>query len=378
MKPIEKWLKHRKRDKNEVVGIDSKRRFWTALLAVITFSILFYTLLSSLQPVRYDLRIGQLAPEDIHSPKLIVDEYQTRELRQDAVDRVEFVYRLDAGIYPEVKKDIDLFFETLYDVRSDAEASEEAMTEEDMALALEDNVLGIHRLQLAVLLNQPVERLENLQNYLHEITAQRMNNGIKVADLQQEKSQIREYMSTLTEFDEDLRETAATIINASLRPNEFLDVEATDEAKLAAEESVETVVIRRGDILIRQGERVTADRLTIMRELGLLEEAYQPNFALYAGIALTILLAMALVIGYLYEFQRSLLTQLDKLLLLSIIIVIIVAMARPLSLISPYLVPVAVGAMLLSMLMDPRLAIIANVIITLFVGMITGNNILVL
>lgn len=378
MKLIKKWLKNRKKDKKETTGNDGSKKFWTAALTLITFIILFYTLLTSLQPVRYNLRIGQLAPEDIHSPKLIVDEYQTRELREEAVNRIESVYRLDAGIYSEVKKDIDLFFETLYDVKSDEEGSEGAMTEEDMALAMEDNVLGIHRLQLAVLLDQPVERLENLQNYLHEIAAQRMNNGIKVADLQQEKSQIREYMRTLTEFDEDLRETAATIINASLRPNEFLDIEATEDARLEAEESVETLVIRRGDTLIRQGERITADRLAIMRELGLLEEAYQLNFTLYAGITLTILLAMALVIGYLNEFQTSLLKQLDKLLLLSMIIVIIVAIARPLSLISPYLVPVAVGAMLLSMLMDARLAIMANIIITLLVGMITGNNMVVL
>ena len=378
MKLIGKWLKHLKRDTTDHITSDRKGLFWTIVLAVVTFTFLFYTLFTSLQPVRYDLRVGQLAPEDIVSPKLLVDEFETMQLRQEAVGRVESVYRLDPGIYPEVKKDIDLFFERLFVVRSQAEDSENTMTEEEMAIALENNVLGIPRLQLMVLLDQPVDRLENLQNYLNEITAQRMNDGIKVADLQQEKSQIRDYMSTLTEFDEDVRETAASIINASIRPNEFLDVEATEDARLQAEESIEPVVIRRGDVILRQGERVTADRLEIMRELGLLEGAYQADFSLYAGVFLVVLLAMALVVGYLWEFQRHLLNQLDKLLLLALITVIIVAMAKPLSLISPYLVPVAVGAMLLSMLIDPRLAIMINVVITLLVGMITGNDIIVL
>ncbi len=377
MKLIVKWLKNLNRGKVGTVKSD-KRIFLTVMLAILTFAILFYVLLTSLQPVRYDLRVGQLAPEDIISPKLLVDEYQTRQLRMEAVNAVEPVYRLDADIYPEVKKDIDLFFDTLFEVRSQAEQSENPVTEENMAQELEDNVLGIPRLQLLVLLDQPIERLENLQNYLNEITAQRMNDGIKVANLQQEKSQIREYMNTLTEFDEDVRETAATIINASIRPNEFLDVEATEEAKIEAEETIEPVVIRRGELIVRQGERVTADRLEIMREFGLLEEAYQPNFALFTGIFLMVLLTMLLVVGYLWEFQRHLLKQVDKLLLLALIVVIIVAMAKPISQISPYLVPVAVGAMLLSMLIDPRLAILVNVAITLLVGMITGNDTVVL
>lgn len=378
MKLIVKWLKNLNRDKVENEKSDHKRIFLTVALVLITFAFLFYTLLTSVQPVRYELRVGQLAPEDIYSPKRFVDEYQTRQLRQEAVNGVESVYRLDVGIYPEVKKDIDLFFDTLFEVRSQAEQSENPITIEDMAQELENNVLGIPRLQLIVLLDQPIERLENLQNYLNEITAQRMNDGIKVANLQQEKSQIREYMSTLTEFDEDVRESAATIVNASIRPNEFLDVEATEESKIEAEESIEPVVIRRGEVIIRLGERVTADRMAIMRELGLLEEAYQLNFALYAGIFLMVLLTILLVVGYLWEFQRHLLKQFDKLLLMALIIAIIVAMAKPLSQISPYLVPMAVGAMLLSMLMEPRLAIIVNVAITLLVGMITGNDIIVL
>ncbi len=378
MKLIVKWLKNLNKDKVENDKSDHKRIFLTVTLAFITFAILFYTLLTSVQPVRYELRVGQLAPEDIYSPKRFVDEYKTRQLRQEAVNGVESVYRLDAGIYPEVKKDIDLFFDTLFEVRSQAEQEENSITIEDMAQELENNVLGIPRLQLIVLLDQPIERLENLQNYLNEITAQRMNDGIKVANLQQEKSQIREYMSTLTEFDENVRETAATIINASIRPNEFLDVEATEESKIEAEESIEPVVIRRGEVIIRLGERVTADRLSIMRELGLLEEAYQLNFALYAGIFLMVLLTMLLIVGYLWEFQPHLLKQFDKLLLLALIIVIIVAMAKPLSQISPYLVPMAVGGMLLAMLVEPRLAIIVNVAITLLVGMITGNDIIVL
>jgi cyclic-di-AMP phosphodiesterase PgpH len=373
MKLIEQWRKNVNAGNNRSENKQSRQIFGAVLLAVLFFSVLFYTLLTSLQPVRYDLRSGQLAPEDILSPKLVVDQHRTRELREQEMARVESVYRLDAGIYPEVKKDIDTFFEMLYSVRSMPDLSEM-----DMVEALDENVLGIPHTQLAILVETPMERLQNLQNYMYEITAQRMNAGIKVADLQLEKSQIREYVNSLTEFEEDLREIAASIINASIRPNEFLDVEATENARREAEESIEPVVIRRDEPILRQGERVTADRLVLMRELGLLEGESLPSLSLYAGITLIILVAMLLLAGYLWQFKPLMLYQLDKLLLLTLIMLIIIVITKPVAILSPYLVPVAAGAMLLSMLLEPRLALMANLVLALITGFITGNDIVMI
>jgi cyclic-di-AMP phosphodiesterase PgpH len=41
---------------------------------------------------------------------------------------------------------------------------------------------------------------------------------------------------------------------------------------------------------------------------------------------------------------------------------IIIMITKPVAILSPYLVPVAAGAMLLSMLLEPRLALMANLV----------------
>jgi len=370
---LDGWLKKKKGTPVESERFEMKRIAGYVSLSLLFFGVLFYTLLTSLQPPKYDLRVGQAAPEEVVSPKLIVDQHHTQQLRTEAMGRVEPVYRLDQGIYPEVKRDIDTLFDLVFEVRE-----MEELTPEEMLTELQDNMLGITGYQLLVLVETPVERLQNLQNYLYEIIAQRMNQGIKVADLQFEKSQIREYVGTLTEFEESQRETAVSIINSTIRPNEFLDVEATDEARREAEESIEPVVIRRGEAILRQGDRVTADRLALMRELGLVEGEYQPDYFLYAGITLVVLLVLLLLVGYLWQFHPGLLHQLDKLLLIVLIVTLISLMARPIFILSPYLIPTAAGAMLLSLLVDPRLALMANIMITLLVGLTTGNNVLMI
>jgi len=370
---LDGWLKKKKGTPVESERFEMKRIAGYVSLSLLFFGVLFYTLLTSLQPPKYDLRVGQAAPEEVVSPKLIVDQHHTQQLRTEAMGRVEPVYRLDQGIYPEVKRDIDTLFDLVFEVRE-----MEELTPEEMLTELQDNMLGITGYQLLVLVETPVERLQNLQNYLYEIIAQRMNQGIKVADLQFEKSQIREYVGTLTEFEESQRETAVSIINSTIRPNEFLDVEATDEARREAEESIEPVVIRRGEAILRQGDRVTADRLALMRELGLVEGEYQPDYFLYAGITLVELLVLLLLVGYLWQFHPGLLHQLDKLLLIVLIVTLISLMARPIFILSPYLIPTAAGAMLLSLLVDPRLALMANIMITLLVGLTTGNNVLMI
>ncbi|MEN1759762.1 HDIG domain-containing metalloprotein [Anoxynatronum sibiricum] len=370
---IDGWKKRKKGTPAESGRLEMKRIAGYVLMCLLFFLVLFFTLLASLQPPKYDLRVGQAAPEEVLSPKLIVDQHRTQQLRSEAMSRVEPVYRLDQGIYPEVKRDIDSLFDLVFEVRE-----MEEVTPEEIVAELQDNMLGITGYQLLVLAETPVERLQNLQNYLYEIIAQRMNQGIKVADLQWEKGQIREYVGTLTEFEENLRETAVTIINSTIRPNEFLNVEATENARQEAEESIEPVVIRRGEAILRQGDRVTADRLALMRELGLVEGEYQPNYLLYAGITLVVLLVMLLFVGYLWQFHPVLLHQLDKLLLIVLIITLISLMTRPIFILSPYLIPTAAGAMLLSLLVDPRLALMANTMITLLVGLSTGNNVLMI
>ncbi|RQD69775.1 MAG: HDIG domain-containing protein [Tindallia sp. MSAO_Bac2] len=352
----------------------SRKLTWQYIaLGLLFFVVTFYLMLVSLQPAKYDLRAGQFAPEDIVSPRMIVDDYTTERLREEAVNEISSVYRTDSAVFNEVKNDIDEFFDKLYDVKDNEEASiDEQMTE------MEDNNLGITGVHLEVLLQASEERLKNIENYLSEIVAQRMNDGIKVAELQEEKSEIREFFHSLTELDEELKESAIAVINATIRPNQFMDVEATDQLREEAREAVDPVVIRRGDTLAEQGERITAETFSIMKELGLIESEFTPDLRLYAGISAVILLAMAVLTGYIWLFHPDYFYKTKRLFLLILIMLLVLISAKPISILSIYLIPLATGAMLLALLLEGRLALITNAILSILVAIMAGNDLLLL
>jgi len=167
----------------------------------------------------------------------------------------------------------------------------------------------------------------------------------------------------------------SAIINATIRPNKFVDSEATDQKKQEARESVERVMIRKGDIILREGEIVTADRMSLFKELGLLTTNSKMDLMLYAGIALLVLVLELIVVAYITVFNKELLNTVGILWMIALIFISVTIISKVLSSISIFLMPVAAAAMLWAILTDARLSLILNLALTLLVSVITGNDI---
>ena len=340
------------------------------LLAVLFFLCLFAILVASLRPAKFDLNVGQRAPVDIRSPKEIEDKWETDRQKEEAAAAELILYKLDSSVHFEVKKDIELFFQLVYRIRENDELS---MIEKKLAIT--ENDLNVSDLNLNIALEAPIERLKYLENYIYDIIAQNMSNGIKIEDLQKEKSNIKDYIQALTDFDDGLKELSITLINATIRPNRFMDIEATEQKRQEARENVEKVMLRKGDLILREGQMVTFDRLNLLRELGLLTESGSVDIMLYIGIALIVLILELLLIAYIHVFNRELLQKTSRLLMITIIFMSVLAVSKAISIISIYLMPVAAVAMLLAILTDARLSILVSLALTLLLAVITGNDI---
>ncbi|SFH57320.1 hypothetical protein SAMN05192551_101589 [Tindallia magadiensis] len=366
-------LEKKKLSAHDEKKILSRKLTWHyVLLGLLFFVTTFYLLLTSLQPVQYQLRAGQIAPENIISPRMIIDTHTTDNLRREAAEEINSVYRTDSAVFNEVKNDIEKFFEKLYQVKEEKETLREQLNQ------MEDNHLGIAEVHLQVFLQVSEERLNSVENYLYEIIAQRMNSGIKVAELQEEKSEIRDFFNSLTELDEPLKESAIAVINATIRPNQFMDVESTEQLREEAREAVTPVVIRRGDILAEQGERISVDTFVIMKELGLIESEFRPDARLYSGISSVILLIMAIMTGYIWLFHPEYFYKTKRILLLVIIMLLVLISAKPIGILTIYLIPIATGAMLLTLLLEARLALIANAVLSILIAIMAGNDLMIL
>lgn len=361
------------------------------LLALLFFVSLFSILATSLKPEKFDLVAGQRAPVDINSPKDIEDKFNTELLREKAVANVEPIYKLNPGVRVEVNKDIEKFFNLVYKLQN-AEEQTEQLTEEESEEATEEATgklseeEKIERLNLENDLNIGIENsktaikssiddLKYLESYINEIVAQNMNLGINIEDLQKQKSSIKEYITNLNEFNEELKDLAIAVINATIRPNKFLDEEATNGKIDIARENIDKVIIRKGDSIIREGEVVTYDRLEILSDLGILREDNKIDFILYIGIASIVLVIEFIIIAYMMVFNKSLLEKPKMLMMIYLIFMTVVIISKAIEGISIYLIPIAAAAMLISILVDSRLAVLTNLCLTVVISLITGNNI---
>ncbi|HZX21748.1 MAG TPA: HDIG domain-containing protein [Clostridia bacterium] len=341
------------------------------LIALLFFASLFFILSTSLNPEKFDLEIGQKAPEDIRAPKDIEDKTGTELARQKVAGMVEPIYKLNLGVHVEVKKDIENFFLLVYRLRSDEELTEA----EKITQLTSRNDLNIGTANTRAAITAPLEKLKYLESYINEIATQNMNAGINVEDLQKQKSSIKEYITNLNEFDNELKDLAISIIYATIRPNKFLDEEATGKEIELAKENVDKVIIRKGDNIIREGEVITGGRLELLRELGILTEESRFDFVLYIGIAAIVLVIELLIIAYIAAFNRGLLAKPRRLLMIYFIFISTLIISRAVQGISIYLIPIAASSMLLSILLESRLALLINLCLTILISIVTGNNV---
>lgn len=370
MRFFNKWIEKLKKSFFE--KLIKRKRVQYFFLAIIFFISIFSILIFSLKPEKFDLAVGERTPEDIYSPKDIEDKRATERLREEASESVELIYSFDAGVHIEVKKDIESFFKLLYELRD----NEELEAEEKRLALEEENHLNLNKEHLQTALISPLEKVNYLETYIYEIVAKYMNTGIKVEDLQKEKNNMKEYILGLEDFNEPLKEMGIAIIHATIRPNMFFDIEATEELRVAAIEGVEKIMIKKGDIILREGEMVTYDHLQLLRELAILTDDNTIDVMLYLGIASIVLVLEILIIAYIYVFNKDILEKTDKLLMILLIMLGTLIISKAISMISIYLMPVAIAAMLLGILVETRLALLINVCLTILVSIIVGNDII--
>lgn len=169
------------------------------------------------------------------------------------------------------------------------------------------------------------------------------------------------------------------------KANYLKDEAATLRARQEASqnEGVVMVTIRKGQKIVGEGEVVTAEHLEILQALGY-KRSVTPYLTLL-GVAIFTLLAFVLTNFYLKHYRKDLYHKEINLVLLGLLVFIILLLAKVISSIniSPnpeiakmvgYLIPVATGSMLIAILLDTTLAIFATILLSFFIGILTGNQ----
>jgi len=174
-------------------------------------------------------------------------------------------------------------------------------------------------------------------------------------------------------------QAVSDIIVQSLQANEFLDESATAEAKLAAENGVESVttVFEQGQAIVRAGDVVAPVELTAVEQLGLL--ATETDDTRVRAMALVAALMVILSTLYLWRVGREYWRHPKLVALFGVLIVLAAAASRVPELVARdrvelgFLLPAAFVGYLAANLFDARVAVVMAVPMAAFTALATGD-----
>jgi putative nucleotidyltransferase with HDIG domain len=143
----------------------------------------------------------------------------------------------------------------------------------------------------------------------------------------------------------------------------------------------ERKIYYKDQIIIREGDLVTSDILRVLREAGAMEERRSRGFKAI-GVALFVCVGMMAILVYLYQFNKLIYESVSQLTLIGIIILVILIFAKIIvlftradiefnntPLFSPFIIPIATAGMLVSVLLDSKIAISINIVVSLLAAL---------
>jgi len=252
------------------------------------------------------------------------------------------------------------------------ELVEELLAEAEALLAEQGMPLG--RDVLAYGLTRDDGALAALEERTLRVVADVMlRRRISAEDLEREREAVAAEPQVATLSGEE-QAFVAEVVRAVLRPNLIPSPERIERARQEAMRAVAEVRVREGQIIIRRGDPVTVEHIMLLQDLGMLDGRY--SYGQLAGDALLLLLLFAMVGVYLNQHRRDILTNEKQLALLGLIVLLVVGLAKVGTFIpwdgTALLVPVGLAGLLVTLLLDSRLAMLVTVVLAILLAALFG------
>ncbi len=372
-------------------------------------------------PLR-EYNIGDIASKDIKSTQdlLVEDEKSTHEKRIESEKSALSVYDYDPAVLADAENRVRSTFETLANSfrKVDREIDQNGLRkkgwESSLRLSLnqrEWRLLEKERFNPAIgeavltliapILQKGVVNDKELLDpdsekgvVIRNIQTREERRGFPpftFLDFKEGRNKLRAQTDLLpTTFGKEVMPIIAKIAEHFLKPNLTFNKNETEERKARAREWVKPVYfqVKRGEVILRDGERVQEEHLLKIKALKKAQESTHLHFLLMGLGLLTFL-----ILASLYQFSamniRKFILSKKDLLLFSTSLVGIIAFLRLFELITDvlggeffsipsssysYLFPIATGAMVIRIVINSEVAIVFAILSSYFSAVLMGNQ----
>ena len=347
------------RRKEDSLNKKGRKTHHGILFAIAVILTLFCISTGSYTTQTDTVQVGAVAEKRYVAERDAIDEVTTEKLRDAAADSVAPIYMYDSVAEKESRREVDEMFQELDRILAKL-TDEESFYEKAMEAPWKLPV---------VLTETHLAAYEDLSKNQRELFAEDCINAINgvyetgvKADALEEGRMAAEEKFSMTAWDDSLKEMAAAIFDAALEPNLVLDAEAMEMAREEKRAEVENVMIRKNQKIVDEGEIITQDIYDRLVSLDLAGGAEYSNAVLPL---LGSFLMIGIVFGALYLFftwgKGIVVLKSNEVKMLFVVYVIMVVLLRLMANIKYFtLIPLGLFAMLVSMLIGRRVALIMN------------------
>lgn len=346
------------------------------LLGALFFALLTAILAAQLGPQRINVRVGDVAPRNVEAPREIINTVETRRLKALAAEAVPTLQELDLSVLEQSRETVSYAFTQIRDVA--ALPNQEIQTKTEtlaFRLNLGDAVpMDTFRSLLEL---SPIQWQVAREDALR-LTDAALSGRVGRADIADLRFRIdREAEGFALQSREAwLKLFIKELVKRQVRTNLVDDPVQTAALRQQAMDEVPDVVWKKGQLILRKSEIVTPEQYAALEELRVVGRDADVRAILGAG--LFSLLMIALITVYLRRTRPDIADSDGKLMLLGSIGIVTLLLALLMKSFSEglgpgvaYLMPISVNAMLIAILLDPKIALLQSVVLTLMVGMAT-------
>ncbi len=382
---LKKWLSNKK----------IRLGLWTSLFFVAMLVLLSLHFV----PEKTTLEVGKVCPNDVIADRFVtyLDEKATAEKQEEALKDFEDIYKIDLSQYNDSTiEEITDYFTRIESINSAAldigDQAEEISAEEAEQIALTRKAASLKETtgleftdeEWLTIARLDTETLNRLQDQAVNIASNVMSKGVLAENLQVAADTILNNVQTSSLKGVQKKLVSQILGRVHYQATYVYDKEATEAKKAEILDTVEPVLryIQQGQLIIGKGEIITESQMADLSQLGYTNDT-SPEIIIL-GLAILIGLLIYIARLYLLNFAKEVYRDERQLVLLMLLVfVTILTYKLILSItLSPvtaqaeqvgYLIPVAMGTMLIAVLLDAKLAIMVNIFFAAFVGLYTGG-----
>lgn len=343
------------------------------VVAVVTWLAIAAVFSVSLVSQRIDVSVGDLAPRTVTAPYGVVDWGATARNRQQALKSVQPVYLLDRSVLVHARQAALNRFSLISSLAADSAAP----MSERVAVAARTIPIGLPLPVWRQILTLPADQLAVLEQDTMVILQTVMGYSQVVSNSPKALQVARDHAALVAsdeEPDPGLRLFLSDLGKSLIAPTSFLNKADTRARQQAAVSHVSLVKILKGETVLVQGQRVTPNKIRVLKELGLLENGFDP--VPYVGALLFSAVMVGVVAAYLWFQRRSAVLERSPTGLVGAILVLALAGSGLLAAfpaVSYLMVPTA--AIMVAVLYDTGLGLVVAGVLSLASALLTGADV---